>query len=280
MTSDPGRTGGGPSDEARRPAVTDARTSEPVELAPSESAGQSVGLTAMGRARSGVLVALKARGEATADDLAHELGLTVAAVRQQLGPLGEAGLVAHRDERAGRGRPRRWYCLAPAAESLFPKRYGQLANQLLGIIGDADALLVEQAFARRASQREARARQRLDGLEADAAVAELAAILDEDGYLANSEKVADGFWRISELNCAILDVARQHGVACRSELSFIRAVLPWASVERVSHIISGGHSCSYEIRARPPRTSGVAGGQLVGPEDFHAPLDPDVLQVL
>ena len=100
-------------------------------------------------------------------------------------------------------------------------------------------------------QRQARAEARLEGLEFDAAVTELAAILDEDGYLARAEKVADGFWRIAELNCAILDVAREHGLACATELEFIRSVLAGASVQRVSHLLSGGRSCSYEIRLEP-----------------------------
>ncbi len=49
-------------------------------------------------------------------------------------------------------------------------------------------------FRRRAEQRRARAKTRLGGLDVDAAVTELAAILDEDGYLARAEKVSDGFW--------------------------------------------------------------------------------------
>jgi DeoR family transcriptional regulator, suf operon transcriptional repressor len=222
----------------------------PSDPAPTESAGQSVGLTAIGSTRAGILMTLKSLGEATADQLADRLGITVAAVRQRLGPLSDEGLVAHRDERLGRGRPRRWYRLAPAAESLFPKRYGQLANQLLGVIEHSDPSLVEEAFSRRAEERQAQALKRLKGLDRDAAIAELAGILDEDGYLASREKLADGSWRVTELNCAILDVARQHGVACTSELAFIRAVLPWAQVERVSHLLSGGHSCSYEIREK------------------------------
>jgi DeoR family transcriptional regulator, suf operon transcriptional repressor len=228
-----------------------ARPSEPVELAPSESAGQAVALGAMSRPRSSLLCALKTSGEATAESLAAELGLTVAAVRQQLAPLQEDGLVAYRDERSGRGRPRRWYCLTPAAETLFPKRYGQLANQLLGFIEEAGPGFVGGAFTRRAEQRRARAEARLGGLGFDAAVTELAAILDEDGYLARAEKMSDGFWRIAELNCAILDVARQYGSACATELEFIRSVLPGASVQRVSHLLSGGRSCSYEIRLGP-----------------------------
>jgi DeoR family transcriptional regulator, suf operon transcriptional repressor len=196
---------------------------------------------------------MKTSGETTAEGLAAELGLTVAAVRQQLATLQEEGLVAYRDDRSRRGRPRRWYCLTPAAETFFPKRYGQLANQLLGFIEEADPALVGDAFQRRAEQRRARAETRLIGLDFDAAVTELAAILDEDGYLARAEKVADGFWRIAELNCAILDVARQHGSACSTELGFIRSVLPGASVERVSHLLSGGRSCAYEIRLEAGR---------------------------
>ena len=64
-----------------------------------------VALAEMAPGRRAVLARLKSRGEATADSLAADLGLTVGAVRQQLGPLGEAGLVAHRDERQGRAAP-------------------------------------------------------------------------------------------------------------------------------------------------------------------------------
>lgn len=232
-------------------AVAASRPSEPVELAPSETAGQQVAMAAMGRSRTALLTTLKARGEATAEQLAEELELTVGAVRQQLAPLGQEGLVAYRDQRSGPGRPRRWYCLTPAAESLFPKRYGQLTNQLLGFIDETDPRIISEAFARRGRQRQDRAEARLAGLPFADKVAELARILDEDGYLADCERVDDSTWRITELNCAILDVARQHREACGSELAFIRSVLPEASVERVTHILAGGHACAYEVRAAP-----------------------------
>lgn len=223
--------------------------SEPVELAPAEDAGQHSALAGLPSARRAVLVALKTRGESTAEQLAGDLGVTIGAVRQQLGPLGEERLVAWRDERKGStGRPRRWYCLAPAAESLFPKRYGQLTNQLLGFIEQADPRLVSDAFDKRAEERRARAEARLAGRAFEDRVRELAHILDEDGYLADCSPAPDGSWRITELNCAILDVARHHREACGSELAFLRAVLPDAKVERVTHILSGGHSCSYQIR--------------------------------
>lgn len=233
--------------------MTSPRSSEPIELAPSESAGQQVALAEMAPGRRAVLTRLKSRGEATAAGLAADLGLTVGAVRQQLGPLGESGLIAHRDERQGRGRPRRWYCLTPVAESLFPKRYGQLTNQLLGFIGESDPGLVTTAFERRAEQRRDRAARRLSGQRFEEQVRELTRILDEDGYLADCEQDSDGSWLVTERNCAILDVATHHREACRSELEFLRAVLPDATVDRVAHLLGGARHCAYRIApAGPP----------------------------
>jgi len=224
------------------------RPSEPVELAPSETAGQSVALDGLAPGRRAVLSTLKTRGEATADEVATILGLTVGAIRQQLGPLEADGLVAHRDERAGPGRPRRHYCLTPAAEGLWPKRYGQLTNQLLAFIEDADPTLVDLAFERRRQSRVERAVARMAGKSFDNRVRELASILDDDGYLASCTRVGAGRWRVVEHNCAILDVAQRYGAACGSELAFLRETMADAEVERTEHMMAGAHVCAYEIR--------------------------------
>ncbi|MDQ6839015.1 MAG: helix-turn-helix domain-containing protein [Actinomycetota bacterium] len=195
-----------------------------------------------------ILEQLKAAGDSSADEMADQLGVTVSAVRQHLRPLEEQGLVAHRDERRGPGRPRRRYCLAPAAESLWPKRYGQLTNQLLGFLEATEPDLVARAFDQRGAERARRAEARLAGKPFDDRVRELAAILDEDGYLADATHVAPGFWTINEHNCAVLDVARRYDHACSSELAFLRRAVPDADIERVAHIVSGAHSCVYEIR--------------------------------
>ncbi len=78
-------------------------------------------------------------------------------------------------------------------------------------------------------------------------MAELTRILDEDGYLASSERVAPGVYRIVEHNCAIWAVAQKYGQACTSEIEFIRAVLPGTQVERVQHMVAGARRCAYEI---------------------------------
>ena len=97
------------------------------------------------------------------------------------------------------------------------------------------------------------AQGRLAGRDFAGRVEELSRILDEAGYLADFERRDDGSFRITEHNCAILAVARRHGHACTTELSFLREVLPGATVERVSHIVSGGHACVYVIVPPPPR---------------------------
>lgn len=212
--------------------------------------GMDAVLAELPPARRAILVALRKRGEARADELATGLGITSSAARQHLAPLAAAGLLEHRDERAGRGRPRRVYRLAPAAEALFPKAYGELTTELLDHVGAEDPELLARAFERRRRTRVEQARSRLAGKDFEGRVRELAAILDEAGYLADAEPLPGGGFRIAEHNCAILAVARRHGHACTTELAFLREALPDADVRRVAHIVSGATACVYEVRPR------------------------------
>ena len=198
-----------------------------------------------------VLYALRRRGEATTEQLAETLGLTVSAVRQHLAALTGLGLVVGADaprEPGRRGRPTRRHHLTAAAEPLFPKAYGELTNQLLGYLDDA---AVTQVFIRRRDDRITSGRSRLARAGSFAArVRELATILDEDGYLASFDQVGRDRFLVTEHNCAILSVASAHPHACSSEIEFIRAVLPDAEIERTTHMVAGAHSCTYEIRRR------------------------------
>src|SRR5437667_7023950 len=90
------------------------------------------------RTRREIVVALKKRGEATVEDLAGAVGITVSAVRQHLAGLARAGFVAHRSVRGGPGRPRHVYRLSAGAEALFPKYYSELTNELLSYVEDED----------------------------------------------------------------------------------------------------------------------------------------------
>lgn len=198
-------------------------------------------------ARRDVLYAVRRRGEARVDEVAEALGMTITGARAHLTALVGQGLVTAQQEPAtGRGRPRYRYRVTAAADRLFPKAYGELTNELLGFLDDP--AIEERLFDRRRDQRIERSRKRMDGRPLDERVAILADILDADGYMATWEACDDGSYVVAERNCAIAAVALQHPGACRSEIEFIRAVLPDASVERTSHMVAGDLRCAYVIR--------------------------------
>ncbi len=190
---------------------------------------------------------LKKQGAVEADRLAAAMGLSTSAVRQQLTALQRDGLVTFDEVKHGVGRPRHRYRLTAAGDSLFPRAYSELTNELLDYVGDSDPELVESIFARRRQRRIDNALARLTGRSFEDKLAELARILDDDGYLAEMVPVGDGTFRIVEHNCAILGIALRYGQACGSELEFIRAVLPEATVERTSHMVTGAFNCSYLV---------------------------------
>jgi len=203
--------------------------------------------------RRAILNLLKRNGPLDVAAVSRELGLTAAAVRLQLTRLEEDGLLRHTDEvpeGGRRGRPRHVYELAAAAEALYPKRYGDLTTELLGYLGGPDDPRVDDLFEQRRRRRVAGALPRTADLPFDEQVAALTTILDEDGYLADAERLPDGSWRITEHNCAILTVAHGFSQACASELAFIREALPGANVRRVAHLMDGAHVCAYVVN--PP----------------------------
>jgi DeoR family suf operon transcriptional repressor len=214
-----------------------------VETAPTLPAG-----------RRSVLYAVRRRGEATAEQIAEQLRMTVSGARQHLSALARDGLVDAHEQPAPeprRGRRTLMYSVTAAADGLFPKAYGELTNELLGYVADADPAMLDELFAKRREHRIANARARLERKSTlGAKVAELTRILDEDGYLATYEKVSPGVYLIVEQNCAIWAVAQRYGQACTSEIDFIRAVLPEATVERVQHMVAGERRCAYDVRGR------------------------------
>jgi DeoR family suf operon transcriptional repressor len=230
---------------------------EPGEIAPTETVATESPLQQLPTTRRAILNLVKRQGPLDAAAVARALALTPAAIRLQLSRLEEDGLLAHRDEAPHpegpkRGRPRHVYELTSAAEALYPKRYGDLTTELLGYLGGPGAAQVDELFEQRRRRRVAGALPRTADLPFDEQVAALTQILDEDGYLAEAERLSDGSWRITEHNCAILTVAHGFSQACTSELAFIRDALPGATVRRVAHLMDGAHVCAYVVSPPTP----------------------------
>ena len=191
--------------------------------------------------------------------MADALALTPAAIRLQLSHLEEDGLLAHRDEvrrgRAARPAPPRLRADLGGRGALPEALRRPHDRAPRAIWAGPGATQVDELFEQRRQRRVAGALPRTAHLPFDEQVAALTAILDEDGYLAEAERLPDGSWRITEHNCAILTVAHGFSQACTSELAFIRDALPGASVRRVAHLMDGAHVCAYVVS--PPTSSSL-----------------------
>ena len=203
--------------------------------------------------RRQILQHLKKRGEARTEDISSAVGITVQGARQQLTALERDGLVGHREQRDGLGRPKYIYALTPQGDTLFPRRYADLTNELLGYVQDEDPELLDRIFDRRAQRRLEQARARAADLPFAERVRTVAEILDEDGYLADFQDCGDGSFVITEHNCAVLSVAQRYRHACGSELEFLQAAMPEAEVTRIAHRLGGGHVCAYRVVSHPER---------------------------
>jgi len=215
-----------------------------------------VALIDLSSAQRHVLVALKRRGEASADELAEDLSITPSAVRQHLTVLRSADLVVSRQERGRPGRPVDVYHGSHQGEVLFARSSGDLSVELLGDLEQEDPGLVPRVFERRRRRRVEQVRDRLAGKSLHDKVVLLAEILDAEGYMTDVDELAGESYRVTLHSCAIWAVASRYGEACGTELEFLQEVLPEARVERVAHKVDGAYVCGYELgpHLTEPRT--------------------------
>src|SRR3954468_23142789 len=204
--------------------------SGPANVAPPALPGPAVGGGTPSAVRRAVLVHLRQHGPTAPDAIAAAIGASRSGVAQQLRALDTAGLVTRTSVRHGVGRPHHLYDVTPEAQDLFPSNYDGLATGLLAAILEVGGdTLVEEVFAARRRQAEARLRAEMEAsLPEDAPledrVRELARLQDELGYLAEA-RVDGGALTLVEHNCAVLDVAQASPVACQAELELFERVL-------------------------------------------------------
>ncbi len=194
-----------------------------------------------------VLATLKRLGEATAEELATKLDISSSAVRQHLGVLGSAGVVATRQQRGQPGRPASYYQATEKSEPLFCTSDARLSIEILEQVEAEDPQLVDRIFDRRRRQLVDRARERIEGRPIDECLDIVTELLDEQGYLVDFEKIETGHYQLNLHSCAIWSVATRYRQACNAELAFVSDLLPTATVDRVTHKRAGAHTCTYDI---------------------------------
>ena len=201
--------------------------------------------------RRAVLDLLKRNGEQTVAQLGAALGLSGVGVRRHLETLEQLGLVRQTTRPQGRGRPAHVYTLTELGHDLFPRNYHQLVAQLLeAATSQLGPDAVERLFDHRQQELAELYAGRTKGRPLPELARALAAIQDENGYMAECAAAGDGQFVVREHNCAIARVAGSWPTACAHELALFQQLAgPDVEVERIAHIQAGDPVCAYVLRA-------------------------------
>lgn len=200
-----------------------------------------------GETRRQILLLLRRKGPMTAAELSEALGIGAVGVRQHLALLERDGLVHASGVRRAVGRPSHLYALTEAAEAFFPKAYDHLLIDALEFVraqGGENA--IEHLFEARRKRLYVEYAPRLEGRPLSERVAELAAILNEQGYMCEWRRLPDGAIELIEHNCPIDCVARSYPQACIHERALYEDLLR-VPVERQQTIAADGRCCRFRI---------------------------------
>lgn len=193
-----------------------------------------------------LLERLKREGAQSLADLEEVFDLARETLRQHLNALEARGLVRRAGRRrSGPGRPEVLYGLAPGGEELFPRREGEVLKELALFLQERDREdLLEAFFEERARRVRSRARRRLAGLEGRERMEEVAAILSEQGYMAEVVEGPEGEPRLRLSHCPIKDLVSASRLPCRTELEWVEEALE-APLLRRAWMPEGDHTCTY-----------------------------------
>jgi predicted ArsR family transcriptional regulator len=197
--------------------------------------------------RMEVLELLRRKGRLSAETIASDLGVTPNAVRQHLTNLERDGLVASQPERSGRGRPALLFALTERADSVFPKRYGQLATMVLQDVqemGGPEAL--DELFARVAARHAQALEKDIEGLPFDDKLRRVVAWIGRAGTLVEQTQTPEGV-QVTIHNCPFRNTALKFPQVCTITPQLITR-LTGAAVSQSDSIHRRDPYCSFVVQ--------------------------------
>jgi predicted ArsR family transcriptional regulator len=197
--------------------------------------------------RMEVLELLRRKGRSSAETIANDLGVTPNAVRQHLTNLEREGLVVSQPERSGRGRPSLLFALTERADSVFPKRYGQLASMVLQEVqemGGPDAL--DEVFARIAGRHAAAIEKDISGMAFDEKMQKVVSWIGRAGTLVEQTEDPEGI-RVTIHNCPFRNTALKFPQVCTITPQLISR-LTGAAISQSASIHRRDPYCSFVVQ--------------------------------
>ncbi len=198
-----------------------------------------------------ILDILRARGQATVEDIVAELcrrrgSITAVTVRHHLTRLQEEALITSPQlrRRSSPGRPQHVYALTDKANDIFPNNYQRLAASLLEQIQkqlppDGVNVIIEGVAAQFAAEAGLTDIPFPDKLNA------VVAYLNQQGYNAHWE-ICEGGYMLHTSNCPYHQIAQNTSALCEMDMRMI-ARLIGVVPRRTGQIAHGDRSCAYFI---------------------------------
>ena len=202
-----------------------------------------------------VINQLKRQGEMTSGELAKVLKMTSMGARQHLLRLEEKQLVSYEMVKASVGRPKQMWQLTSLGHSRFPDRHNELT---IHFIDSVTRLFGQDGLNKLIEDREV---NMLDSYQAALSkypnladkVEKLAYLRNQEGYMANVEKLSEQAFLLIETHCPICSAAKKCQNFCRSELTIFQQSLgEHVHVERQDYLLDGAKRCSYLIKIINP----------------------------
>ena len=207
--------------------------------------------------RQQILEYLQRHGRGTVKELGSLLGLTSTGIRQHLTVLERDGLVEAHEERGRVGRPTLVYALTNKADALFPKTYDTLANVLLEEIRANEGNEKLQKLLRQVAHRLAAPyEERMRGKDLGKRVKETAAVLEEQGCLADWSQDDTGAYFIDEYSCPFPKIAERDRAVCALHVEFV-GILTEGDARLTRSLLRGERACTYRIRPASVRDEDV-----------------------
>lgn len=207
-----------------------------------------ISASGLGASQRRVLVLLKRDGEQSVGELAGRLELAAETVRGHMNALAGLDLVRRAGSRKdGPGRPEILYGLTDEAEDLFPHAEGRLLRELTAYLTeDGHEQVLEAFFETRLARQREEARTRVEGLSGRERLEEVAAILSEEGFMAEIVEVEGGETRLCLCHCPLKEMVAASRLPCRAEVDWIGEMLG-EKLTRRSWMPDGDRTCSYAV---------------------------------
>jgi predicted ArsR family transcriptional regulator len=205
----------------------------------------------MQETRRSILEILRQRGQATIDDIVHDLkeirgSITAVTVRHHLAKLQDAGLVSIPQMRrsSSPGRPQHIYILSEQGISQFPNNYQtfsvNLLEQMSSQLPESQVNVIFEGIADNMADAacipKGSMRRRLDAV---------VVYLNDHGYDASWEVASNGYV-LSTTNCPYHQIADRHESLCQMDIRLVSQML--GVVPRMGkRVADGDDTCEYFI---------------------------------